>query len=163
MISLIQLSPDDDRNVYEMLQRIKLNENEFTNSANGLNYESYKKWLIEQDNWSKGIGLPSGYVPQTIYWLYDERIPVGMGKIRHRLTQTSRIAGGNIGYAIDPTYRGRGYGNYLLEKLIQQSKIMGIEEILLTVIKSNLASRAVIEKNGGKYIGEKSDIWYFKV
>lgn len=158
---LVDLSIDDGIDIYEMLQRIGSCENEFKNTAHGLTYEEYKEWLKEQFDWSLGKNLPEGYVPQTIYWLYVNSVPVGIGKIRHKLNDSSRIVGGNIGYAIDPVYRGKGYATVLLEQLIQKAKEKKLNEILLTVEKYNPASKRVIEKNGGRCIAENEERWFF--
>lgn len=160
-IFLVKLNIHDDINIYHMLQRIGSNENEFKNTAHGLNYDEFKSWLIKQDDWSKGQNLPEGYVAQTIYWLYDGKVPVGIGKIRHELNDHSRLIGGNIGYAIDPDYRGRGYATILLRYLIIEARKLGIKEKLLSVEKYNPASRRVIEKNGGRMIGENENRWFF--
>ena len=162
MVELRQLTPNDDQKVYYMLQRRGKCENEFKNTANGIPFNQFRQWLIEQDNWSNDIGLPTGYVQQTVYWLYNDDIPVGMGKIRHKLNDNSRIVGGNIGYAVDPLYRGRGFATILLSLLIEKAKEIGINEILLTVEKYNPASKRVIEKVGGILVRETPGRWYFK-
>lgn len=161
--TLIQLSTKYDQNVYDMLQRIGKCENEFKNSANGLSPWSFKEWLIMQDAWSRGEQLPAGYVPQTIFWLYNKEQIVGIGKIRHALNHNSRTIGGNIGYAIDPLYRGMGYATILLKLLIDKAKEMEIKELLLTVEKCNPASKRVIEKAGGRLIKESNERWYFEL
>lgn len=161
MVELIELSVFDGEDVYQMLQTINNNENAFTNPVNGMNYDCYKKWLKQQHNWSLEKGLPDGYVGQTIFWLYDEEMPVGVGKIRHALTEQSRKIGGNIGYAISNNYRGKGYGTILLNLLIIKAKEMKVKEILLTVEKTNPVSKHVIEKNGGKLINENNERWFF--
>lgn len=161
MIHLCQLSPLDGKNVYEMLQNIGFEENAFTNPVNGMSYENFENWLVQQDKWSRSEELPQGYVGQTIFWLYDNSIPVGIGKIRHALTDHSRRIGGNIGYAISSTYRGKGYGTIMLELLLDKAKEMNLKETLLTVEKNNLASKRVIEKNGGKLIDETAERWFF--
>ena len=161
MLKLVQLSVKDKEEVYNMLQRIKANENEFTNGAYGLSYDDFKKWLIQQDNWSRGVDLPEGYVPQFVYWLFDEDIPVGIGKIRLGLNEQSRKLGGNIGYAIDPLHRGKGYATILLGLLLKKARELEVNEILLTVEKSNPSSRRVIEKNGGVLVGENELRWYY--
>jgi len=160
-MNLHQLNIDDGIEVYDMLQRIGPSENEFKNSANGLSFSEFKQWLIKQDAWSRGEELPVGYVPQTIFWLYDDEKIVGMGKIRHALNANSRYIGGNIGYAIDPLYRGRGYATELLKLLVKKAKEMKTSEILLTVEKYNPASKKVIEKVGGHLINESEERWYF--
>lgn len=158
---LKQLSSTDSNETYEMLQRIGENENEFKNTAHGLTEDEFKIWLVQQEEWSKGLNLPNGYVPQTIYWFYDNDQIVGIGKIRHRLNDNSRYVGGNVGYAIDPVFRGKGYATKFLVLLIEQARQNGIEEILLTVERYNPASKRVIEKAGGILIKETSDRWYF--
>ena len=162
-VYLKKLTINDDRQVYDMLQRIAPHENEFVNSAYGLSFQEYQKWLIEQEAWSRGESLPKGFVAQSIYWLYEKKIPVGIGKIRHELTEQSRKKGGNIGYAIDPLYRGEGYATLLLSLLLLEANSLGIDNILLTVEKNNPASRRVIEKNGGKIIRENQYRWFFTI
>lgn len=159
--SIIQLSPSDGKAVYEMLQTIGVDENEFKNTAYGLTYEQYKDWLVEQDDWSRGINLPKGYVPQIIYWFLIDNIPVGIGKIRMSLNDHSRIVGGNIGYAIGMPYRGKGFATIFLRMLLEKANELGVSEKLLTVEKYNPASRKVIEKNGGIMVNENEERWFF--
>lgn len=100
MIKLKQLDPCDGMDVFSMLKKIEAVENSFTNPVKNMNYQEYKNWLLQQDQWRRDVNLPNGYVKQTIYWLYIDEIPVGIGKIRQELTDNSRNNGGNIGYAI---------------------------------------------------------------
>lgn len=159
---LIQLSPVDGVSFYAMLQHIGNEENAFSNPVCGMSYEEYQEWLKQQDDWSKGENLPSGYVGQTVFWLMEEGIPIGIGKIRHSLTERSRAFGGNIGYAISSEYRGRGYGSLLLKELLKKADEMGLDEKILTVEKYNYASKKVIEHNGGRLYDENELRWYFK-
>lgn len=158
---LRQLSPLDGEIIFEMLQGIGVEENAFTNPVKGMCYEDFVVWLVQQDHWSKGEGLPQGYVGQTIFWLFDNDTPVGIGKIRHALTEHSRKIGGNIGYAISDKYRGKGYGTIILKLLLEKAKEMNVKEKLLTVEKINPASKRVIEKNGGRLIDENEERWFF--
>lgn len=162
MMFIKQLSRDDGDDIFYMLQRIGACENEFKNTAYGLTNEQFRDWLIQQDDWSKGKNLPYGYVAQTIYWLYDDAIPVGIGKIRHELNNYSRTLGGNIGYAIDSSQRGKGYATFLLHELLIEAKLLKVKEILLTVEKTNPSSKRVIEKNGGQLIKENDQRWFFE-
>lgn len=160
---LKRLSIDDGIDVFDMLQDIGAMENSFSNPVNGMDYSEFKSWLAQQDKWRNGIDLPDGYVAQTIYWLIVEGAPVGVGKIRHALTEESRNSGGNIGYAISRSNRGHGYGSVLLRLLINEARRMQLDEILLTVDKNNFASKKVIEKNGGVVFSENEKRWYFHV
>ncbi|MBQ6066462.1 MAG: GNAT family N-acetyltransferase [Clostridia bacterium] len=160
-LHLEQLSVNDGHAVYDMLQRIGACENEFKNTAHGLTYEEFQEWLKEQDDWAQGRNLPEGYVPQTVFWLFDDAVPVGFGKVRHGLNSHSRTIGGNIGYAIDPLHRGKGYATVLLGCLVEKARELNVGETLLSVEKYNPASKRVIEKNGGKQINENSERWFF--
>jgi predicted acetyltransferase len=161
-LKLVLLSDQDSRNVYEMLQGIAANENEFKNEVNGMPYSEFPSWISRMEAWSRGEELPDGYVPQTIFILYDGDTPVGMGKIRHRLTEYSRNIGGNIGYAISAVHRGKGYGTELMRLLAQEADKMGVSEKLATVEAYNPASKRAIEKAGGKLVKETAQRWYFE-
>lgn len=161
MIYLRQLSPSDGRDAYNLFQDIGAEENAFTNPANGMSFEDFKKWLVLQNKWSMNEALPTGFVRQTIYYLVVDNTLVALGKIRHQLTKESRIKGGNIGYAVSNRYRRRGFGTIILGLLLKKADELGINEKLLTVEKYNLSSKRVIEKNGGRLIGENEKRWFF--
>ena len=160
-ISLKQLSVHDGIDVYHMLQRIGPSEYGFNNEVNGMSFVEYKKWLIERDAWSRGEMLPDGYVKQWIYWLSVDERTVGYGKLREQPTEASRKFGGNIGYAIDPSERGKGYGNILFGLLLKQAAILNIHEIFSTVDKYNYSSKNVHEKHGGTLCSEDDFRWYY--
>ena len=79
--SIRQLSIADGRDVFDMLKRIGRDENHFQNPVHDMDYNQYKKWLIEQDDWSHERNLPEGYVGQTSFWMYVDNQPVAFGKI----------------------------------------------------------------------------------
>ena len=160
-MKLIELSPNDGKNIYDMLQRIGADENAFNNEVNGMTYEEYKKWLLKQNAWSRGELLPEGYVKQWTYWLYDGNNPIGYGKLREKVTEQSRKFGGNLGFAIDPLHRGKGYGNFLFSELLDTAKKKGLKEVWSSVEKYNYVSKHVHERNGGKLINENAKRWFF--
>lgn len=162
-IELKQLSPNDGLDCYNLLQNIGRKENDFTNPVHDMTFEEFKVWLKQQDDWSRGESLPQGYVPQTCYWLIDNNMPVGFGKIRMGLTEKSRLEGGNIGYAIDSRLRGKGYGSKLLELLIIKVKEFKLSRPLITVKKFNVASKRVAELNGAKLVKETEGWWYLEI
>lgn len=157
---LQQLSPNDGIDNYELLQRIGKMENDFTNPMHGKSYDEYKAWLKEQDDWSREENLPQGYIGQTCFWLMYENQLVGLGKIRHGLTESSRIEGGNIGIAVDPRQRGKGLATHFIALLLENAIKMKIGEILITVKKYNYPSKVAFEKNGCKVIKETEGWWY---
>lgn len=161
MIVLQELTVNDGIDIFNMLQRIGSSENEFHNDVNGMNYDEFKSWLHLQHSWSLGKQLPNGYVKQWTYWLIVDEIPVGYGKLREKVTEQSKQFGGNIGFAIDPNERGKGYGNLLFGLLLKEASNKNIKEVFSTVEKYNYRSKKVHEKYGGKLIDEDSVRWYF--
>ncbi len=150
MVELRELSINDGKNIYNMLQDIKREENGFHNEAKGLKYSEFEVYLKSNKRMAKGKDLPEGYVPQTLYWLFVEENPVGMAKLRHYLNESLREKGGHAAYAIRKSERGQGYGKLILRELIEKAKEKDIRELLLTCDEDNMASRRVIEINGGK-------------
>jgi predicted acetyltransferase len=56
---------------------------------------------------------------------------------------------GHIGYSVVPWKRGRGYATIALGRLLLDAKEEGLPYVELTTDLANLASRRVIEANGG--------------
>ena len=159
-IILKQLTPEDGQDVYALLQELPKDENGFINGCQGKSYAEFKDWLIKSDNISKGIGLADWMVPQTTYWLYIDNKPVGVGKLRHMLTEKLLEEGGHGGYAIRPSCRNMGYGKALLKLLIPEARKLGIIKLLLTVQNHNLPSIKVALANGG-IIEKANDIRHY--
>ena len=89
-------------------------------------------------------------------------VPVGMGNLRHYLTDALREAGGHIGYAVASDQQGKGYGKALLRLMLEEARRMGItEEILVTVYPENIPSRRVAEANGGELRRETEKRVYY--
>ena len=146
--ALKSASKMDGDNVRLLLASIP-SENGFTNAAYGISRKDFPAWLESAEKHAAGIGLPEGYVPSTTYFLYVNGEPVGMIRLRHQLSDSLRVLGGHIGYAVGPAFRGKGYATEMLRLVLREAHAMGIEQALVTANTDNLASRRVIEKNGG--------------
>ena len=162
MLYLQPVSLTDGKEFYDMLQRIGANETGYTNAVNGMDYADFPAWLEKRVNRTKGIGLEDWQVPDSLFWLMDDGVPVGQASLRHRLTDALRVVGGHIGYAIASDQRGKGYGKELLRLMLAEARRMGItEEILVTVDPDNTASRRVAEANGGELRRETEEHVYY--
>ena len=71
---LKQLSLEMGKSEYHMLQGILNGENGFYNPACSISYEEYREWLKKEDDISKGVNLPEGWIPATTYFLYIDFI-----------------------------------------------------------------------------------------
>lgn len=125
--------------------------------------EDMVPWVIEKDptdfqamlsfieNNSKGVNLPSGWVPDSTYWLVDAgQNVVGAVNIRHSLTEALLNAGGHIGYGIRPSARRKGFATKILALSLEKTKELGIDRVLVVCDKGNIGSEKTIIKNGGK-------------
>jgi predicted acetyltransferase len=122
-----------------------------------LQYDSknFKKYIAKLEDCAKGIGLPEGYVPNSTFWLVDEKNRIlGTIDIRHRLTEYLMIEGGHIGYGVRPSERNKGYATKMLELSLTEANKLKIEKALITCDADNLASKHVILKNKGVFYKE---------
>ena len=161
MLYLQSVSLNDGREFYDMLQRIPP-ENGFINSAYQMDYAAFPEWLEKKVQMAQGIGLEDWMVPASTFWLMADGVPMGMGNLRHCLTDALRERGGHIGYAIASDQQRKGYGKALLRLMLEEARRMGItEEILVTIYPDNIASRRVAEACGGQLRRETEERAYY--
>ncbi|WP_430497012.1 GNAT family N-acetyltransferase [Micromonospora trifolii] len=110
-------------------------------------FAAYVRWLKDQAR--EDAPRPEGYVPATNLWWVDDDDYLGRIAIRHRLTPQLRELGGHIGYDVRPTARRRGYATSMLRLALPVAHELGITSALVTCDIQNVASRKVIERNGG--------------
>ncbi|MBS5933378.1 MAG: GNAT family N-acetyltransferase [Clostridiales bacterium] len=163
-IELKLLNGDEGLDIYDMLQDIAQVENGFKNTVHGKTFEEFTEWLAECKRLSLEKELIDGWkVPTTIYWLYIDDKPVGMGKIRHFLTRQLQEEGGHIGYSIRVDQRDKGYGKIILRELVIKASMMGIDHVLLTIRKNNIYSLKVAIANKGEIIRENENRYYIDI
>jgi predicted acetyltransferase len=92
---------------------------------------------------------PDGIVPSTTLWWVEGDDYLGRIAIRHRLTAGLLEVGGHIGYDVRPSARRRGHATAMLRAALPLAHGLRIESALLTCDAGNVASRRVIEANGG--------------
>lgn len=94
---------------------------------------------------------PPGYVQCTTWWWAEGEEYLGRIALRHTLTERLRVRGGHIGYDVRPTARRRGHATTMLREVLPLALAAGVTPAaLLTCDTDNVASRKVIETNGGK-------------
>lgn len=89
-------------------------------------------------------------VPVTQLWYVDGANYLGTVVIRRKLTPELARVGGHIGYHVVPAYRRRGHAARMLADALVFCAHFGLRQILLTCEPTNVASRKVIEANGGQ-------------
>jgi len=111
-------------------------------------FSTYVNKLLDE---SHGKHLPVGYVSHTVYWLIDSDEVIGRVDIRHSLTENLMRIGGHIGYDIRPSKRNQGYGKEILKLALPKAKALGLIKVLVTCDETNIASKKIIEANGGAF------------
>jgi predicted acetyltransferase len=106
---------------------------------------------------------PGGYVPQTTLWWAAGDEYLGRVAIRHRLTDHLLREGGHIGYEVRPSARRRGHARDMLAPALPLAAALGIDPAHVDCDAGNVASRRVIEKNGGCLDRQAEGNLYFLV
>ena len=118
----------------------------------------YEGWLEKLENDYNRIPDETRVPARTYFFIRknDNKI-VGMINIRLVLNKSLKKYGGNIGYCIRPTERGKGYNKINLYLGLKICQNYGIKEVLLDADKDNPASWKTIEALGGINIREYFD------
>ena len=95
----------------------------------------------------------SGWTACHFFWIVDDADEyVGSLALRHELTDFLLREGGHIGYSVRPSARRRGHARGALRLALPVARDeVGLEQVLVTCLESNEASRRAIEANGGVY------------
>ena len=150
-INLIKPCKEYEKQAYEYVKEFAEYKSQ-VQGAGGLNrYDNYDEWLLKLERDLDIDNIPEGRVPANTYFLVrksDNKI-LGMTNVRHKLSKSTEVCGGHIGYSIRPTERKNGYGTLILKLALERCEELKISRILVTCDKSNVGSAKVIKNNGG--------------
>ncbi len=158
MLSLKKVNFEDIVEEYRFVSSVPAEEKSFVNEWADVSREEFReKAIAVMINYSNSSGLPEGYVPESMYFLWEEGHIIGWFRIRHHLCESLVNGSGHIGYYISPQYRGKGFGTKGLQLAIRKAqKIIPEDEIYLRADIDNLPSISIMLNNGG-YIHHKDD------
>jgi len=89
------------------------------------------------------------WVPCTTLWWVEGDAYLGRLSIRHYLKGWLVEYGGHIGYDVRPSARRQGHATAMLRAALPIAAQLGIDRVLVSCDEDNVASRRVIESNGG--------------
>jgi predicted acetyltransferase len=110
--------------------------------------------LTDRDAKGRSVVLPDGSsaprIPGYRLWLWDGEFCGSIG-FRWQPGTSSLPAHvlGHIGYAVVPWKTGLGYAKLALRLMLQRVREEGLEYVEVTMDPENVASRKVVEANGG--------------
>lgn len=142
MLTLKPLNRDDLYAEWNFLTNLPANENGFENRCCGVSWEEFRSVTYPKlQAFSRGIGLPDGYVPVTDYFLWAGGEIAGLFHFRHYLTKALADGVGHIGYGIAERFRGRGYAKAGLRLMLAEAaEKVPEDEIYMSADCSNIAS-----------------------
>lgn len=118
-------------------------------------YKSYEDFLISIGKEECLIKSTSKIVPTSTYLLLDGKKIIGHIFIHHTLDlKFLKDYEGNIGYAIRPRMRNKGYGTKMLALALEKCRELNMPEVFISCVKENIASSKIIERNKGKLLYE---------
>jgi predicted acetyltransferase len=119
--------------------------------------ELFLSQMVDRDAKGPPVTLPDGTtvprLPGYRRWIWDGEFCGTVGfRWQPGTTALPPHCLGHVGYAVVPWKRRRGYATRALALLLEDVRSEGLEFVELTTEVSNVASRRVIESNGGVLI-----------
>jgi predicted acetyltransferase len=114
-------------------------------------YSNFEDLVQRVRDLSKGIGIPEGLVPCSVFWALEDELDkiVGVVNIRHYLNSDLYKTWGYIGYGVRPDERNKGYATAILKLALQKCRDLPVKKVLLGCYKDSEACSRTILKNGG--------------
>jgi predicted acetyltransferase len=119
--------------------------------------EEFVARQVDRDASGPPITLPGGAIvprlPGFSMWMWDGDFCGSIGlRWQFGTSELPPYCLGHIGYSVVPWKRGRGYAKRALQLLLPHAKAEGLAYVELTTDADNVASRRVIEANGGTVV-----------
>lgn len=114
-------------------------------------YSDFEEMVKKVNDLSKGVGIPEGLVPCSVFWAYDDEKDKIMGvvNVRHYLNTDLYNTWGYIGYGVRPDERNKGHATEILRLTLEKCKDLPVKKVLLGCYRDAEACTRTIIKNGG--------------
>ncbi|AZJ23603.1 GNAT family acetyltransferase [Bacillus wiedmannii] len=113
------------------------------------NFDSLDKWFEKVSIQEVEENLQGNRVPSSQFLSFEKGELIGFVNIRHRLNQELLLESGHIGYSVHPNKRRQGYATKQLQLALDEAQKLGLQKVLITCDKVNIASAKTIQKVGG--------------
>ena len=137
------------------LQQIEDYKNEFSlnnetiHGAANLTELSARDWVQFVERTKHKETVSPGFVTAHTFFALDNDKIVGIINARHELNDYLLNLGGHIGYSVRKSERRKGYAKKMLKYSSEFLFSLGLDTILITCDKNNIASKRTIESCGG--------------
>lgn len=147
-----EITRADQEQLLQMKQEIALFDGNFEGYTRLRAVDDFETFISKIERSKNGKLLPPGFSPEMAFIALNEvEHIVGIIVIRMELTGNLINHGGNVGYIVKPSARGKGCGTKMLQFAVDQCRKYGMSRILVTCRNENHASEKVILRNGGIY------------
>lgn len=157
MIEVREFTKSDEEQVTNFIDEIRVSDGNFEGMDNIGRMEDFDGFLQTLEKNKHQEFIKPGYSPQTTFGVFDDGKLIGGFNLKHELKGNLINHGGNIGYLVRPSERGKGYGTIILGSALKKAKEIGLGRVLVTCREENIGSSRVIEKNGGIYENDYYD------
>ena len=123
--------------------------NEIIQGAANMTALSIPEWVKFVENTKYKETVTPGFVTAHTFFALDNDKIVGIINCRHELNDYLFNLGGHIGYSVRKSERRKGYAKKMLNYTSKFLFSLGLEKILITCDKNNVASKRTIESCGG--------------
>lgn len=151
MIKAREFTKEDKLKLLDMVNEINNLDSNFEGLSNIKKIDDYDSFLEQLEKNKHQELINPEYSPQTTFGVFDDNILVGGFNLRYTIKGELINHGGNIGYLIRPSERKKGYGTLMLGLALKKAQEIGLDRVLISCRKDNVASEKVIENNGGIY------------
>ena len=151
LLILRKVLPSDLEAVKAYRAEFLANGDSMDGCSNLRRFENMEDWFTWIKNAENKDTCPKHWVPDTQFLSIrpsDGKL-IGMLDIRHEFNEAIFNLFGSIGYSIRSSERRKGYATLQLALAKEICKSMGMEKILISCHKNNIASAKTILKNGG--------------
>lgn len=137
------------------LQQIEDYKNEFSlnnetiHGAANLTELSARDWVQFVERTKHKETVSPGFVTAHTFFALDNDKIVGIINARHELNDYLLNLGGHIGYSVRKSERRKGYAKKMLKYSSEFLFSLGLDKILITCDKNNIASKRTIKSCGG--------------
>lgn len=150
-IRLIKLTPDLRPALVEMAEDFQTAGEERFKKMLQMSDEDFFALLRDLETDEQVDDLPPGMAPQSTYWLIEGSATIiGCCRLQHPSTADEEKEGGQIGYDLRPTYRGKGYLQPMLALALEKAGELGLEQVVLTSDPEDADAIQAIEALGGQ-------------
>jgi len=111
----------------------------------------FEDYLRRMQILASGDNIPADEVPRNTYFLFCGEKIIGRSEIRRELNDELRLIGGHLGADVRKSERKKGFGALILKLTLEKARELGLEKVLATCDKQNIASAKTIEKCGGVF------------